>query len=304
MLELRRTFVDLPKQAILGFIDHDCPAHAAALAYYTVFSLPPLLLVMVAISALVFDRRTIVSTIYIQVNQTLGANAAQQVVDALFAAQNSTSSGSLQALLGLTVLGFSATGAFSQLQSSLNRIWEVKPDPSLSEVRSFLLKRISSFGMVVSLGFLLMVSLLLSAALAALSSLLNQVFPMGISAPVLWVLTGGGSWLIFGALFCGIYKVLPDAALEWRDVIVGGLITSLLFMMGRSLIGLYLANSKLTNAYGAAASLVLILAWTYYASMVVLLGAEITRAWTASKGRTPEPESGAVRVKQQEIRVG
>lgn len=275
---------------------------AASLAYYTVFSLPPLLLVAVAVAGLAFERPTVVSTIYQEVDRTLGRHAADQVLAALAAAQDSSArSGMGGAILSVLLLMFSATGAFIQLQAALNRIWEVKPDDG--EIRSFLLKRVVSFGMVISLGFLLMVSLLLSAALAAFSTLLEAFLPPGLSTTFLAAFSHAVSLLIFAVLFAAVFRFLPDSKLDWDDVAIGGLITSVLFVGGRFAIGLYLASSDITSAFGAAASLAIILAWTYYASMTVLLGAEFTKMWSLYSGRVPDPEEGAVRVKQREVRI-
>jgi membrane protein len=287
----------------LAFLRDDCAEHAAALAYYTVFSLPPLLLIAVAVAGSLVERSAVVSTIFTEVNGTLGERAAQQVVEALVAAQRSDAKGSLPSVLSLIALGFSATGAFNQLQASLNRIWEVKPDPQQSEVRSFLAKRLISFGMVLSLGFLLMASLLLSAALTAFAGVASYYLPSGISAAFLSGLNNLLSIAAFAGLFAAMFHMLPDARVEWRDSLVGGLATSILFTGGKALIGAYLGKSELSNAYGAAGSLAIILAWTYYASMIVLLGAELTRAWAQRHGRVPTPEAGAMRVKQREVRV-
>jgi membrane protein len=292
----------IPKRTILSFLKHDCPAQAAALSYYTVFSLPPLLLVAVTVAGMAFERSAVVSTIYLEVHRTLGEHAAKQVVEALAAAQNGAGQGTIGAAVGILVLFFTATGAFTQLQANLNRIWEVTPDPKHSEIRDFFLKRIISFGMVLSLGFLLMASLLLSAMLAAASSAVEQYLPGGLSAGLVSAFNSIFALIAFAGLFAAIYKVMPDVKLQWRHVIAGGIVTSLLFAAGRTLIGLYLSNSDVTNAYGAAASLALILLWTYYASMLVLFGAEFTRTWTEMHEVKPPPETGAVRA-VEEIRL-
>ncbi|MEO5926391.1 MAG: YihY/virulence factor BrkB family protein [Bryobacteraceae bacterium] len=298
-----RYWPTLIKRGVLGFLRDNCATHAAALAYYAVFSLPPLLLIAVAVAGSIADRSTVVGSIYAEVNSTLGQKAAQQVVEALVAAQKSQESGSLLSIFGMIALGLSATGAFNQLQSSLNQIWEVKPDPEQSEIRSFVAKRILSFGIVLGLGFLLMASLLLSAILTSLSNIAYSYLPSGISVAFLYVVSNVVSLVVFAGLFSSMFRMLPDAKVDWRESLFGGLATSFLFTGGKILIGFYLGRSEMSNAYGAAGSLAIILAWTYYASMIVLLGAEFTRAWAQGKG-SPVPEPGAMRVKHQEMRVG
>jgi membrane protein len=296
-----RRIYTIPKRTILAFITEDWASQAAALAYYAVFSLPPLLFISVSVAALVFPRSSVVGTIFIEINNTLGRNAAQMVVEALTSAQKTTSRGGLEAFISIAVLTFTATGAFSQLQASLNRIWEVKPDPRQGEIRLFLVKRIWSFGMVVSLGFLLTVSLMFSAALTAFGGFIQGYLPSNISATFLLGLNAVVSLVVFAILFACIFKVLPDAHLRWKDVALGGLITSFLFSVGRALLGFYLAHSDVTTAYGAAASLALILLWTYYASITILLGAGLTRSMAVEDGKKPQPEQGAIRVIQREI---
>jgi len=296
-----RQLYTVPKRTILAFINEDWASQAAALAYYAVFSLPPLLFITVSVTAIVFDRKAVVGTIFLEINNTLGKNAAQMVVEALTSAQKAALHGGVETIISVLVLLFTATGAFSQLQASLNRIWEVKPDPNQSEIRGFLIKRIWSFGMVVSLGFLLMVSLVFSAALTAFGSFIQGYLPPSVSTTFLQGLNAAVSLVVFSILFACIFKVLPDAHLRWRDVAIGGLITSLLFSIGRALLGLYLAHSDVTTTYGAAASLALVLLWAYYASIMILLGAGITRSMAQEDGHRPQPEAGAVRVVRREI---
>jgi membrane protein len=296
-------WLSLPKRTIWAFFEHECTSQAAALAYYTVFSLAPLLLVTVAIAGAAFGREMVLGSILDELRRLLGPKAAEQVSGAVQASQQAKGNGMFGAALGFAALAFSATSAFAQLQSALNRIWEVKPDPQQSEIRSFFTKRLLSFGMVLGLGFLLIVSLLMSAALTALSGFISYMLPAGISMALLEGVTNLVSLTIFTALFAAMYKVLPDAEIEWRDVIAGGFATALLFTAGKHLIGLYLGQSDVTNVYGASGSLAVIFLWTYYASIVVLLGAELTRAWARTEKPAPPPEPGAIRVKRKELEV-
>jgi membrane protein len=290
------------KQAVFNFIEHGCPSLAAALAYYTTFSLAPLLLIVIGITGPVFGKEAVQARIYEQVASLIGVTAANQVVEILAAIQSS-SQGSAAALLGFVLLAFSATSAFAQLQSALNAIWEVKPDPNQNEIRNFFIKRLVSFGMVLGIAFLLMVSLLLSAVLAAFADTLNRLLPAGLSAPLLQALTSLVGFFVSVTLFGAIYRVLPDAHIRWSDVTFGAVVTALLFTGGKLAIGFYVGNSNVTTVYGAAASLAIILLWTYYTSMILLFGAELTHSLAQYHGKRVQPEQGAIRVKQQEVRA-
>ena len=200
------------------------------------------------------------------------------------------------AIFGIVALLFGATTAFAQLQTALNRAWEVTPDPNRGEIRRFFVKRLVSFGMILAIGFLVLVSLLLSASLAAFSDALNRFLPPGISAAALRSTEVFTSLLVFSALFAAMYRILPDVEILWSDALVGGGITALLFTGGKFAIGFYLGNSEVTSVYGAAGSLAVILLWTYYSSSILLFGAEITQVWSQRNGRAAFPEQGAVKV--------
>jgi membrane protein len=294
-------WLTFPKRVIWGFFEHECSSQAAALAYYTVFSLAPLLLVTVAVAGAVFEREMVLGTILDELRRMIGPKAAEQVSGAVAASQQAKGNGMVGAALGIAALVFSATTAFGQLQSALNRVWDVKPDPNQSEIRSFFMKRLLSFGMVLGLAFLLIASLLMSAALVAASGYISRFLPPGVSMPLVQGLTNLVSLAVFAVLFAAMFKFLPDAQIEWRDVAVGGLVTAILFTLGKYLIGLYLGHSDVSTVYGASASLAIIFVWTYYASMVLLLGAEFTRAWARTEHRRPPPEPGAVKVKREEV---
>ena len=197
--------------------------------------------------------------------------------------------GPLATLVGAGTFLLGSTGAFLELQTALNQIWRVEPKQGKA-VKEFVLNRVRSFGIVVGIGFLLMVSLVVSAGLAALSRWLSE----GTNWPLLWrainLLISLG---VTAVLFALIYRVLPDVKLKWRDVVVGGLATAGVFTIGKELIGLYLGQSSTTSSYGAAGSVIVLLLWVYYSSAAVLLGAEFTRAWTHHEGRTPPPEKFA-----------
>ncbi len=279
------------------FIDDDCPSMAAALAYYTVFSLPPLLVIVIAVVGSIFGRAAVQGRILDQIRGLVGVRAAEQV-QTMVAQFSLADSGGLATALGVAALVFAATTAFAQLQASLNRAWEVKP--ASNSIRDFFLKRVLSFGMILAIGFLLLVSLAFSAALSAVGDTVTQYLPSFLSHGMLRVASSVLSFGVITLLFGSLYKVLPDARVEWRDVIVGAATTAGLFVVGKSLVGLYLGSSSVLTPYGAAGSLALILLWTYYSSMIFLLGAEFTQVWAQKHGRTICPEPGAVRIVREE----
>ncbi|HWR54201.1 MAG TPA: YihY/virulence factor BrkB family protein [Bryobacteraceae bacterium] len=294
MRYLKRTFRE--------FVDDDCPTMAAALAYYTVFSLPPLLVIIITTAGFIFGAQTVQSAIQSQASKLIGEGVAQQVYTMVQHAGERPSTGIISTVIGVVLLLVGATGVFGQLQASLNKAWSVMPDPNAGGVWSFLTKRVLSFGMILGVAFLLMVSLSVSAVLSAMGGMLQSYLP-GIGAPVLWALDPTISFLIIAALFAAIFKVLPDAEIRWRDVAVGALLTAALFVIGKFALGFYLGRSDPAGGYGAAGSVVLILLWTYYASMIVLIGAEFTQVWAEEHGAGLRPGPGAIRVERTQVPV-
>jgi membrane protein len=236
----------------------------------------------------------------------MGPTATEQIRNILEQAQAPGSGSGVTAVLSVLALLLGATGAFGQLQAALNRSWEVAPDPDKGGIKQFLLKRVFSFGMILSVAFLLLVSLVLSAALTAFGGALGSMLPDGVSATLLQVVNQLVSLVVIAVLFAALFKVLPDARVAWRDVWVGGAVTALLFVLGKFLIGLYLGRSNPGQAFGAAGSLAVLLVWIYYSSMILLLGAEFTQLWAERKGQGIAPERGAMRVVRQrkELREG
>lgn len=285
------------KQTFSEFSEDNCMSMAAALAYYTVFSLPPLLLLIITLAGFFFSPEQVQQTIQEQAGSLIGSEGAQQVQTMVANASASVEEGGTFALvLSIGGLLFGATGAFAQLQQALNRAWEIGPDPDESGIMSFLLKRLLSLGMILVIAFFLLVSLVLNAAISALSDQITDFLPGGIGEPVLFAVNAGLSLLIISLLFATIYKVLPDAKITWRDVGIGAFATALLFVAGQFLIGLYLGQSNPGEAFGAAGSLALILVWIYYSAVILFLGAEFTQVYARRKGTRIKPEKGAVRV--------
>ena len=291
------------KQSVRDFIDDDAPTMAAALSYYTVFSLPPLLVLLLTLLGAVLDPQDIQGTVETQIRGLMGPEGSNQIRTIIANAERPGSGSLITTVLGLVALVLGATGVFGQLQAALNRAWEVGPDPEQGGFKSFVMKRVFSLGMVVALAFVLLVSLVLSAALTAFGDSLAGYLPEGLSEPVLQAINFALSFGVITLLFASMYKVLPDATIAWRDVWVGAAFTALLFTIGKFLLGLYLGRSNPGEAFGAAGALALMLVWIYYSSMIVLLGAEFTQVWAERRGSGIVPEKGAVRVVRETRRL-
>ncbi|MDX1532453.1 MAG: YihY/virulence factor BrkB family protein [Rhodothermales bacterium] len=287
--------LDLLKQTAREVGDDNCTTWSAAIAYYTLFSLPPLLVVLIGIAGAVWGADAVQEALTGQVGDLVGERGAEEIQTMIQNASDFGSGSVLGTVIGLAALVFGATGAFAQLQAALNRAWEVGPDPDEGGLMSFLTKRVLSFGMVLTLAFLLLASLAVSAALSAFGDAISGSLG-GASGFLLGVLNFAVSLVIIAVLFAAIFKVLPDAEISWKDVAVGGLATALLFVIGKTLIGLYLGHSSVGDAFGAAGSLVVILVWIYYTALLLLVGAEFTQVWAKHYGDTIRPEEGAVRV--------
>ena len=298
-----RSVFQLLKASVKSFTEDDCPTMAAALSYYTVFSLPPLLVLLLTLLGAVLDPQDIQGSLEAQMRSAMGAAGAQQVHSILANADRPGAGGLVPTLLSVVALLLGATGVFGQLQAALNKAWGVAPDPEKGGIKSMLLKRVFGIGMVFGLAFILLVSLVVSAVLSAFGDQLGRFLPAGLSAPVLEAINFVGSLAVIALLFAAIFKVLPDAEISWSDVRVGAVVTALLFVAGKFVLGLYLGHSNPGEAFGAAGALAVMLVWIYYSTMIVLLGAEFTQAWAESRGRGIVPEKGAVRVVRETRRM-
>ena len=284
---LKRTFKE--------FGEDECPRMAASMSYFTVFSLPPLMVLILIVVGVFVDPSDMQGRIQAQIGALIGTDGARQINEMIIAANRPENRGLLPTLLGIFALLFGATGAFGELQSALNRAWEVKPDPRRGGIKTFLGKRILSLGMVLTIAFLLLVSMVLSAAISAFGDVLGGLMG-GISGPLVQAIQVVLSLGVITALFALIFKVLPDAEVAWRDVWMGAAFTTALFVAGKYLIGFYLATSDPGSSFGTAGALAVIMVWIYYSAMIVFLGAEFTEAWATEKGRDIAPEPGAVHV--------
>jgi len=298
-----RGMLRLLKDTIHGFSEDDCPTMAAALSYYTVFSLPPLLVLLLTLLGAVLDPQDIQGSIEAQMREAMGPAGAAQVRTILANADRPGAGGLVATVLSLVALLLGATGVFGQLQAALNKAWGVAPDPAKGGIKNMLLKRVFGIGMVLGLAFILLVSLVVSAMLSAFGEQLGRFLPSGLSAPVLEGINFAGSLAVIALLFGAIFKVLPDARISWSDVRVGAVVTALLFVAGKFALGLYLGRSNPGEAFGAAGALALMLVWIYYSSMIVLLGAEFTQVWADHRGKGITPEKGAVRVVRETRRI-
>lgn len=272
---------------------HGASAQSAALAFYTIFSLAPVLIVVIALAGAVFGEDAVRGQIFNEFQVLMGSEAALLVQEVLKSAAQ-PESGRIATLLGIGTLLFGATAVFVQLQDSLNRVWGVAPKPG-AVFTTLLRKRLLSFTILLGVGFLLMVSLVMSAALSVLSSRLEALLPMDIG--LLQIFNFLLSFLLITLLFALIYRLLPDVRLDRRDVLLGAVATSLLFVLGKTAIGFYLGRTTVASAYGAAGSLVVVLLWVYYSSLIFFFGAELT--WVYSRHQRDQqapPEEGAMRV--------
>ena len=271
----------LVKKAVGAWVDDFAPSMGAAISYYTAFSLAPLLVIVIAIAGALFGREAVQGQIAAELSGLIGQQGAQFIQTVVSAASDSDK-GLVASLISGVVLLIGATSVFAELQSDLDRIWHVPPAQKPSGVWAVLRARIVSFGLILGLAFLLIVSLTVSAATAALGSIDSGVLPGG--ELVIHALNTIVSVAITTALFAMIFKLMPSAHIAWRDVWIGAGVTAVLFEVGKLLIGLYLGKSSFAQAFAAAGSLVVLLAWVYYAACIFLLGAEFTKAYADEHG--------------------
>lgn len=272
---------DLCRKAVGAWIDDYAPSMGAAISYYTIFSLAPLLVIVIAVAGAIFGRETAQHEIVAQISGLVGSNGGK-AVEAMLQAASDSDDGLIAGLISLVVLLVGATTVFAELQSALDRIWHVPEKEKPSGVWAVLRARLLSFGLILGLAFLLIVSLLVSAGLAAFEGWYGGLLPgwevllQGLNAVI--------SLAIVTLLFAMIFKLMPTANIAWRDVWVGAAVTALLFELGKLLIGIYLGKSGFMETFAAAGSLVVLVAWVYYAAQIFLLGAEFTKVYADEHG--------------------
>jgi membrane protein len=270
---------DFLKTAAYDFVDDNALSRGAAIAYYTVFSIAPVLVIVIAIAGLVFGQQAAEGAIFGQLRGLMGNEAAATIQNAVRSASNH-GAGVVATVIGVVTLIITASGIFSEMQSALNAIW--KAQPTSTTVSRLVWARLKSLGLVMSLGFLLLVSLVVSAALQAIGTWMNQLLP--IWPVVLEALNFIVSFAMVSLLFGAIYKLLPDKRIAWRDVAVGAVATAFMFTVGKFLIGLYIGSSSIASSYGAAGALAILLIWIYYSAQIFLFGAEFTKVYAERQG--------------------
>ena len=267
------------RQTVFSFIEDGALSRGAAIAFYTVTSIAPVLLIVIAIAGLAFGREAAQNAVSLQLSGLMGQQTADVLQSAITSASGKSSS-ILATIIGIASLVVTASGVFSEMQSALNVVWKV--ESKATTLSRLLRTRAIGFGLVAALGFLLIVSLAVSAGLAAFGDYLDSIAPIGKF--VLKILNFTFSLALLAVLFAAIYKVLPDRRLQWRDVIIGAFVTAVLFTVGKTLIGWYLGSSAIGSSYGAAGGLIVLLLWVYYSVQVFLLGAEFTKIYANRQG--------------------
>jgi len=277
-------FLELAKQTFSEWNEDKAPQLAAALAYYTIFSIAPLLIIVIGIAGLVFGQEAVRGQIVGQIQGMVGQQGAE-LIQTMIQNASRPAAGVLATIIGFVTLLAGAAGVFSQMKSTLNQIWDVPPKQGPGGIKGILAaikQQFISFTMVLGVGFLLLVSLVLSAGLQAAGKFLGDRF--GISSGIWEIVNFVVSFGVITLLFAAIYKVLPDLKIAWRDVWIGAAVTALLFTIGKWLIGLYLGHSSTASSYGAAGSLVILLLWIYYSAQILFLGAEFTQVYARKHG--------------------
>jgi membrane protein len=288
-----RPLYELPKLTFFEWLNDNTFRMAASLAFYTIFSLAPIMVIAVSIAGLIFRHEQAVKKVVQQVEQLVGPQGAAVVIQVL---ENNWMDGgaSFATLLGLATMIIGSTVLFADLQSALNQIWDVQSNPKRSAIGSLLRARFRSFGIVLAVGFLLLVSLIFSAALSVAQEYLSHRMP---GVPWLWwAVDFATSFVVVSLLFAMIYRYLPDVKITWRDVSVGAVLTAVLFTVGKYLIGLYLGQMTFGSTYGAAGSFVVFLLWVYYSALICFFGAEFTQVFARKYGSKIHPAAHAVRV--------
>jgi membrane protein len=271
---------------------------SAALAYYTIFSIPPLLIIIITVCGFVFGKEAIQGHVYSQIAGLVGSDAALQIQDAIKNTAISKDS-KVASIIGVIVLIIGATGVFSEIQDSINIIWGIKPKPKRGLIK-MLINRLLSFSMVIGIGFILLVSLLVNALVELLNTRLQHFFPQ-MTVYLFYIINIIIIFAVISLLFATIFKILPDGKIKWRDVMTGSFFTAFLFMIGKLAIGYYLGKSNIAGVYGAAGSVIIILVWVYYSSIILYFGAEFTQVYANLYGHSILLNDYAVFVEKVEV---
>jgi len=289
------------KNSFSGFIDDKVTKLGGALAYFTVFSMGPLLIVIISLCGLFLGRDAIQGKIFSQLEGFLGRDTASTLQEIIAKAAIS-GKGVVAVVIGSVTLLVGSTTVFAEIQDSINGIWGLKPKPKKSWLK-MIKNRFISFSVIISLGFLLLVSLGITAIMDGLSHQLQAIFPE-VTVKIFYVLNQVITFVVVTVIFGVIFKVLPDAKIKWRDVIAGSVVTALLFLLGKLGISIYISKSNIGSTFGAAGSLVVLLLWTYYSSLILYFGAEFTKAYALKYGSEIHPNEYAVTTKMVEVETG
>ncbi|HJT74669.1 MAG TPA: YihY/virulence factor BrkB family protein [Chitinophaga sp.] len=298
--KLVRDYWKILKQTAVDCMGDKVFKLSAALSYYTIFSIAPMLIVIITLCDIFLGKEAIEGSIYGQINSLVGNQAALQIQQMI---RNASLSGDFTwaTIVGVVTLVIGATSVFGEIQDSINFIWQLKAKPK-NGLLKILINRALSFSMVISLGFILMVSLILNGIIELFSKQLAHLFPE-VTMVLIYVVNLALTFFIITLLFAIIFKVLPDAKVRWKHVFTGAMATAVLFMVGKFAIGLYLGSSKVGSAYGAAGSIVIILLWVYYSAIILYFGAEFTQVYVQYYGGKIQPNEYAVWVKEVPVEM-
>lgn len=292
-----KTWFCLVKTSMMEFSADNATKLSASLAYYTTFSIGPLLLLIISLTGLFFEKEEVTGTVRYQLRSLLGTQGSEQIISIIQNMQHQNSAATFS-IVGFVILIFGASGVFVEIQTSINYIWSIRAKPKKGWLK-FLTDRLLSVSLIAGLGFLLIVSLFVNTLVDLLRTRLehywgnmNVILLQGLNILLLFV--------IISSLFAVIYKVLPDAFISWKDAFVGACFTGVLFLGGKFLIGYYLGNSSIGNTYGAAASVIIVLSWVYYSALILYFGAEFTKVYSLNIGKGIRPYKTAVYIVKRE----
>ncbi len=294
-----KQFFHVFKNTVKAFSQDNCVKLSASLSYYTIFSIGPLLVIIISLTSIFFGRDAVTGRLDGQISGLIGSEAAAQVQEIIAKSQH-MNKGVIGTVVGGVILILGATGIFTEIQDSINFIWSLRAKPKRG-ILKFLVNRLLSFSLVISLGFLLLVSLVASALMDLLGDQLTHLWPQ-TTVYLLYVVNLALIFAIITILFSIIFKVLPDGKIKWKDALVGASFTAVLFLVGKAGIGYYLGNSKLGATYGTAASVIIILTWVYYTSIILYFGAEFTKVYALEFGSGIVPNDTAVFIIKREAK--
>lgn len=298
-LKLVKKVFELLKKSVFDFLDDNAMKFSAALSYYTIFALPPLMILIISASSFFVEQNDVANFFYEQLTSLVGPNATEEVKVAMSNVEFSKK-GNLATIIGVAMLLFSASGVFAEIQSSINYIWGIAAKPDKSIVR-LIKNRLLSFAMIASVGFVLLVSLFVNSMVSLLYGFLSDFFAEE-TIYLVYLVNNVVVFLVITILFMLIFKTLPNGKIRWKDTIVGAGFTAVLFMIGKFGIGLYLGNTASMSLYGAAGSIIVMLVWVYYSAMILYFGAEFTKNYAEFFGRKIIPGEYSVEIRKNVLK--